>query len=234
MLVCMNHLRFSFAATRLISRRRTFCNGVISRQEGSSSHKYIKVVDGQHESLSQLYMVADFLSEEEQKVLVDEFNPSLRKRLWEKAHWDSVTDHYREIERLRKEISPPALDLINRVNKLDIFPGDASSVEFSPSIHVLDIKKGQGAIRHHVDNEYCGQFVIGISLLSTRIMEFKRLSDGYRVHMLLPPGSLYVMKDDFRYHYSHAVLNGLQYWDQNDAVECKRRISLIIRDLPNK
>jgi alkylated DNA repair dioxygenase AlkB len=62
--------------------------------------------------------------------------------------------------------------------------------------------------QHHVDNDYCGDYVAGVTLLSPRVMEFRRKeqpigsADGNAssqsgdgvVRMLVEPRSFYVMR----------------------------------------
>jgi alkylated DNA repair dioxygenase AlkB len=66
----------------------------------------------------------------------------------------------------------------------------------------------QARLQHHVDNDYCGDYVAGVTLLSPRVMEFRRKeqptgsADGNTgnqsgdgvVRMLVEPRSFYVMR----------------------------------------
>ena len=38
--------------------------------------------------------------------------------------------------------------------------------------------------QHHVDNDYCGDYVAGITLLSPRVMEFRRCAPGENQHTM--------------------------------------------------
>jgi len=58
-----------------------------------------------HKELAELfprefYIITDFLSIDEEKLLVDTLSKQFRKKSYEDSHWDSVITKYKEIELL--------------------------------------------------------------------------------------------------------------------------------------
>lgn len=103
--------------------------------------------------------------------------------------------------------------------------------------HIIFLQLG-----HHVDSiKFSGEIVAGVSLLSPRIFSlaldpsFKHLYEGQNVpetiQFIAHPRRFYILSDEIRYHYGHAVLQS----NQTELVDASqyptgRRMSIIFRD----
>jgi alkylated DNA repair protein alkB homolog 7 len=173
----------------------------------------------------------------EEERLVAELESPLRRRRLMANHWDSVIEHYREVERRGWE-DPENAVVVSRVRALVLrLQGLAPDLPFLP-VHVIDLA-AEGFIKPHVDSvKFSGCFVAGLSLLSPAIMRLRgedgKAPPSSMVRMLLEPRSLYVLSGDARYHYAHEILPPGQEeeegWAGGRAVKRGRRISLIFRD----
>eukprot|EP00123_Amoebidium_parasiticum_P005457 comp16645_c0_seq1/m.14841 comp16645_c0_seq1/g.14841 ORF comp16645_c0_seq1/g.14841 comp16645_c0_seq1/m.14841 type:complete len:282 (-) comp16645_c0_seq1:108-953(-) len=178
-----------------------------------------------------LVALPQFLTKQEHDMLAKELEPELKRRRWEKGHWDTVINDYREISKSLTRWSPASRAVVDRVYQCPVFARDMKWFNY---LHVLDLN-ATGHIKAHRDNDYCGTTVAGLCLLSPRIMEFRPVDakegdeSAPLVRLYLEPGMLYVMRRTMRYDWAHAVLGGVQSW-KGRAVSCERRISLMFRD----
>jgi alkylated DNA repair dioxygenase AlkB len=112
------------------------------------------------------------------------------------------------------------------------------ALDWKSVFHAVDISS-RGEIGPHVDSiKFSAEVVASLSLLSTRVAEFKRdngvstpeAPDSVRV--LLPPGSVFAVTGVSRYEYAHAILGGeIPHPEETgEVVKAKRRISVIQRD----
>ncbi len=89
-----------------------------------------------------------------------------------------------------------------------------------------------GEINCHVDSvKFSGGVVAGVSLVSASVMRISRIFENgkeYYVDMVLPPRSLYILKDEARYDWDHEILRGI-CWN-GEIIKATRRVSLIFRD----
>ena len=139
----------------------------------------------------------NFLKLEEGNVVMEEISQLMRRRRYEKGHWDSVISNYKEIEYHGSEKTE---NIIRRVRKyLETSYFEGKQVDWLPT-HAIDMKS-DGVLSAHVDSiKFSGEVVAGVSLESSAIMRLKpsredddskvSLNYGY-VDMLLPPLSLY-------------------------------------------
>ena len=96
-----------------------------------------------------------------------------------------------------------------------------------PAVHVLDLA-ADGFIKPHVDSvKFCGSTIAGISLLSDCVMRLK--GPDLQLDAFLPRRSLYVMRDEARYDYTHEILKEDESVVDGRRVLRSRRISLICR-----
>ena len=175
----------------------------------------------------------DFITAEEETRLFEEVAPLLRRRRYSKNHWDSVIVNFRETER-----AWAAWELQNQKTleharvTIDEALGSSKVDDFLDSAHIVDISPN-GYISPHVDSvKASGNFVAGLSLLSTSQMTLRYRpgmseGDGWNlelesdsvVNVTLPRRSLYLISGDLRFKYTHAV---------SVDTGC-RRISIIFR-----
>lgn len=194
-------------------------------------------------------LVPDVISPEEERRLVAELEKPLRRRRLMQNHWDSVIEHYRELERRAWE-DPENARTVARVRSQVLgLLGLAPETPCLP-VHVIDLA-AEGFIKPHVDSvKFSGGFVAGLSLLSPAIMRLRDEQGGEdnsaaasaasasdspsysssMVRMLLEPRSLYVLSGAARFHYAHEILPDEKDWVGGRVVRRERRISLIFRD----
>ncbi|XP_016124497.1 alpha-ketoglutarate-dependent dioxygenase alkB homolog 7, mitochondrial [Sinocyclocheilus grahami] len=210
---------------RLLSESSALRKGPESKEEckwlHGSSQEILSVVRG-HVEVRQC-----FISEEEENALFKEVETGLRKKRYEFDHWDDAIHGYRETERLQWGVMCESI--LRRVRAV-AFP------EGSPllgPIHVLDLDK-EGYIKPHIDSvKFCGSTIAGLSLLSDSVMRIvpENKSTDW-VDLLLSRRSLYILRDDARFKFTHEILKDEESFFSGQKVPRHRRISVICRNLP--
>ena len=168
---------------------------------------------------------ADFLTADEQDALVEAIKARLKGTGYERDHWDAVIDRYREREMLSvdDELAEAAVEKVRAFLR-----SEQGVTSFLPP-HCIDLAADGGVIRPHIDSiKFSGRVVAGVSLVSAATMVLAEADPatgeprpGARESELrLAPGSLYVLADESRYDYAHAITPE------------GRRLSLILRDAP--
>lgn len=194
------------------------------------------------------------VTEEQASVISEEIlGQRMRRRRYEKGHWDSVITDYREmelydihelVEAMENEPDPniQASDVQTTIakafwkirNHLQQNHATSTSTKWLPC-HAIDLKQ-DGQLSAHVDSvRFSGHMVAGLSLLSPAIMRLKedQESDQF-VDLCLPPRSLYVLTGVGRYEYSHELLpDGSTFCSPPGdpiIVSREQRLSIIFRD----
>lgn len=178
--------------------------------------------------LSQVEVRAGFITEEEEEALLRELEPGLKKKRYEFDHWDDAIHGYRETERV--SWGAACEKVLNRVRSV-AFPEGGPHLE---PVHVLDLDK-TGYIKPHIDSvKFCGSTIAGLSLLSDSIMRLVKQDDTNEwLDLLLPRHSLYVLRDQARYNFTHEILKDEESVFNGRKVPRQRRISVICRNLPD-
>ncbi|XP_037649405.1 alpha-ketoglutarate-dependent dioxygenase alkB homolog 7, mitochondrial [Sebastes umbrosus] len=176
---------------------------------------------------SQVEVKTAFITEEEEEAFLLELEPGLKKKRYEYDHWDDAIHGYRETERARW--GPACEEVLNRVRSV-AFP------EGSPllgPVHILDLDK-TGYIKPHIDSvKFCGCTIAGLSLLSDSIMRLvKEDAADEWLDLLLPRRSLYILRDQARFNFTHQILKDEESVFGGQRVARLRRISVICRNLP--
>ncbi|XP_070779856.1 alpha-ketoglutarate-dependent dioxygenase alkB homolog 7, mitochondrial [Enoplosus armatus] len=176
---------------------------------------------------SQVEVRAGFITEEEEGALLRELEPGLKKKRYEFDHWDDAIHGYRETERVRWEAA--CEEVLNRVRS-GVFPKDSPLLG---PVHILDLDK-TGYIKPHMDSvKFCGNTIAGLSLLSDSIMRLvKEDATNEWLDLLLPRRSLYILRDQARYNFTHEILKDEESVFNGQRVPRLRRISVICRNLP--
>lgn len=171
-------------------------------------------------------VVQNAITKTEEAALVAELDPILKRRRYQRDHWDNVIIGYKEVERAHwQDLSNEAT--VHRIKDQilslmeDLETGQTGSefgmgtgdggIEWLP-VHVIDLD-ADGIITPHVDSvKFSGDLVCGVSLLSPAIMTLRPDSPpeqandpAYRVQIHLPPRSLYVLSGNARYHFAHSI-----------------------------
>ncbi|XP_033499848.1 alpha-ketoglutarate-dependent dioxygenase alkB homolog 7, mitochondrial [Epinephelus lanceolatus] len=176
---------------------------------------------------SQVEVRTGFITEEEEGAFMRELELGLKKKRYEYDHWDDAIHGYRETERVRWGAA--CEEVLNRVRSV-AFPAGSSLLG---PVHVLDLDKN-GYIKPHVDSvKFCGSTIAGLSLLSDSIMRLvKEDAANEWLDLLLPRLSLYILRDDARYSFTHEILKDEESVFNGQRVPRLRRISVICRNLP--
>lgn len=169
----------------------------------------------------------DFISEDEERALLQELEPGLKKKRYEFDHWDDAIHGYRETERVQWNAACEVV--LGRVRSI-AFPKGSSLLG---PVHVLDLDKA-GYIKPHIDSiKFCGSTIAGLSLLSDSVMRLVREDDSAEwLDLLLPRRSLYILRDQARFSYTHEILKDEESFFSGKRVPRHRRISVICRNLP--
>ncbi|XP_048871739.1 alpha-ketoglutarate-dependent dioxygenase alkB homolog 7, mitochondrial [Brienomyrus brachyistius] len=169
----------------------------------------------------------NFISEEEERALLRELEPGLKKKRYEFDHWDDAIHGYRETERLRW--GPECEAVLERIRSA-AFPQGS---QLLGPVHVLDLDQ-KGYIKAHIDSvKFCGSTIAGVSLLSDSVMRL--VSEDKVEHwadLLLLRRSLYIIRDRARYKFTHEVLKDEDSFFLGERIPRERRISVICRNLP--
>ncbi|XP_042360598.1 alpha-ketoglutarate-dependent dioxygenase alkB homolog 7, mitochondrial [Plectropomus leopardus] len=177
---------------------------------------------------AQVEVRAAFISEEEEGAFLRELESGLKRKRYEFDHWDDAIHGYRETERV--SWGPECEEVLNRVRSV-AFP------EGSPllgPVHVLDLDR-TGYIKPHIDSvKFCGSTIAGLSLLSDSIMRLVNEDvPSEWLDLLLPRLSLYILRDEARYNFTHEILKDEESVFNGQRVPRLRRISVICRNLPD-
>uniref|UniRef100_A0A8C6T6H5 Alpha-ketoglutarate-dependent dioxygenase alkB homolog 7, mitochondrial n=1 Tax=Neogobius melanostomus TaxID=47308 RepID=A0A8C6T6H5_9GOBI len=177
---------------------------------------------------SQVEVRPGFITEEEEAALLKELEPGLKRKRYEFDHWDNAIHGYRETE--RATWGPACAAVLNRVRSV-AFPPDSALLG---PVHVLDLDK-KGYIKPHIDSvKFCGSTIAGLSLLSDSVMRLvKQDCPDEWLDLLLPQYSLYIMRDEARYQFTHEILRDEDSAFNGQRVPRQRRISVICRKLPS-
>ncbi|XP_064477398.1 alpha-ketoglutarate-dependent dioxygenase alkB homolog 7, mitochondrial-like [Ornithodoros turicata] len=174
-----------------------------------------------------MYIYNDFISAEEESVLVNEIEPQVKRLKYEGSHWDDAIHGYREIE--RNTWSNPSEAIIRKVRDLAFGPGVAQIAH----VHCLDLEES-GHIKPHVDSvRFCGDTIAGLSLLSECVMKLVHEKEKEKwVKIFLRRRSLYIMTGAARYDFTHEILPNSQSLFKSLPVKKTRRISVMCRNEP--
>jgi len=101
----------------------------------------------------------------------------------------------------------------------------------SDLVHILDYADGY-TLGAHVDHvSYCGDHIVGLSLLSDCVIVLRHQESDSVVRMLVPRRSVYVMRDEARYHWAHEIRSGEDQF-AGRSIQHTHRIALITRSEP--
>ena len=166
--------------------------------------------------------------------LVEELDPVLKRRRYERNHWDQVIIGYKEVERPVWNVPMNVETIANVRRQVDALVRTGSTAVSSADrtldwlpVHFIDLAP-DGYITPHVDStKFSGDIVCGLSLLSPSVMTLTHESDipvlregekrthcvaaaaGLRTstspRLFLSPRSLYVLSGDARFKFAHSI-----------------------------
>ncbi|KAF3424535.1 hypothetical protein E2986_08245 [Frieseomelitta varia] len=174
-----------------------------------------------------MQVLPNFITTEEEKFLIEEIDPYMRRLKYEQSHWDDAIHNYRETE--KNKWNERNIKIINKIQDR-AFPKDMSKISL---VHVLDLAP-QGWIKPHVDSiRFCGEIIAGLSLLTDSVMRLKMVdNETLYKDFLLPRRSLYIMSGTARYNYNHEILKNEESFFEGQHIPKDRRISVICRCQP--
>ncbi|XP_011250524.1 alpha-ketoglutarate-dependent dioxygenase alkB homolog 7, mitochondrial [Camponotus floridanus] len=174
-------------------------------------------------------VLPNFISEEEENILMQEVDPYMKRLRYEYSHWDNAIHGYRETE--WRKWNKDSSQILDRVRK-KAFPPEMTQLTL---VHILDLAS-EGWIKPHIDSvRFCGGIIAGLSLLTDSVM--KLMMEGREKEcvecFLLPRRSLYIMSGVARYKYNHEILKSEESYFEGRHVPKSRRISIICRSEPD-
>ncbi|KAF6029646.1 hypothetical protein EB796_012055 [Bugula neritina] len=231
--MCLRCLKWqSPAYLHCISRdfHRTFTADTTSNKCNISLPSYAHSTTPEHVHLllqHDMTVSEDFVSEKEEKSLLQEIEPYMARLRYEYSHWDDAIHGYRETE--RSEWNATNTHILLRLKDF-AFKDVNKPTEF---VHVLDLEK-DGLIKPHKDSvRFCGDTIAGISLLSDCIMRLVAIENtNITVDIHLKQRSLYIMRNAARFDFTHEILHNDHSYFKDKRVEKGRRVSIICRNNP--
>jgi len=174
---------------------------------------------------SHVQVLPSFITEEEEQSLMSEIEPRVKRLRYEYDHWDDAIHGFREIERVKWNTMNS--EVLERVRQRAF----AAESEQLPHVHVLDLAQ-TGYIKPHIDSvRYCGDTITGLSLLTDSVIRFVHETDKELVaDVLLPRRSLYIVRGEVRYKFTHEILSEAESAFRGEAVPKGRRVSVICRN----
>ncbi|XP_062294469.1 alpha-ketoglutarate-dependent dioxygenase alkB homolog 7, mitochondrial isoform X1 [Scomber scombrus] len=210
-----------------------------------------------HRIGSQVEVRTGFISEEEEEAFLRELELGLKKKRYQFDHWDDAIHGYRETERVRW--GAECEEVLTRVRSIAFAEGspllgpvhvlDLDKTGYIKP-HIDSVKvNGQHLQQLNSNNascifslllsdhllifQFCGTTIAGLSLLSDSIMRLvKEDASSEWLDMLLPRRSLYILRDQARYDFTHEILKDEESVFNGQKVPRQRRIAVICRNLP--
>lgn len=180
-------------------------------------------------------VLPDFITTNEENNLLKELEVPLKRLRYQTGHWDKAIESFRELEKSNWN-NKSNDELIHRIRDF-IFPPDELRSNKTPPlslVHVLDLAV-DGEIKPHVDAvRFCGDRLGGLSLMSDSVMRLVNVNDSSKLaDLYLPRRSLYILSNEARYEFTHAILPQKDSYFNGLSVNKGRRISIIFRCEPN-
>jgi len=205
------HHRVTFVPKQIRSRIKDYkTNRNIHVHKSSIPKPNPRFVDARHApndfSPESAIVFDNVVSENDGEALLREISSRMKRRRYERSHWDSVITGYKEIELPHPHDMQIATDhknnkfnisedkmyasdvseeciktilLIRRILESYFFSDELSSLRWLPC-HAIDLKK-DGVLSAHVDSvKFSGDIVAGLSLASSSIMRLKPDKDSYQ------------------------------------------------------
>ena len=181
------------------------------------------------ETLKHVRIIPNFINQEQQSLLLKEIDRKWQGLPYQFDHWDGAIKNFRERD-LKEFRNPKNTEIINQIDReiRDFLGETKNELQILDSLHILDLHE-TGCIEPHIDSiKFTGEALASLSLISEsrlRLKEYQRKSCGrnrYLVNIKLEPGTLYIMKGEMRYDWTHEI----------DQVQ-GRRVSIMRRIKPD-
>ncbi|KAJ8686535.1 hypothetical protein QAD02_022329 [Eretmocerus hayati] len=221
--VGVSNLKFSRVSINIVRYVSLGAESSSIKDDGTDDFK-----DWKEKLHSTMKVQASFITEEEEKSLLGEVEPYLKRLRYEYAHWDDAIHGYRETE--FPKWNEENTKIINKVREKAFPPG----MPQLKHVHVLDLAE-DGWIKPHVDStRFCGEVIAALSLLSDSVMRLTYVGHekDYWDDFFIPRRSLYIMTGVARHKYKHEILCKKESLYKGSTVDKQRRISVICRSEP--
>eukprot|EP01062_Namystynia_karyoxenos_P032597 TRINITY_DN24037_c0_g1_i1.p1 TRINITY_DN24037_c0_g1~~TRINITY_DN24037_c0_g1_i1.p1 ORF type:complete len:327 (+),score=107.03 TRINITY_DN24037_c0_g1_i1:64-981(+) len=154
---------------------------------------------------SEARVLPDFVTPAEEAALLAAAEGAISARTWERAHADQLIEDFRELyvplDSVKGEAAAPLARLA------DLARGELpEGGRLRADLHILEYRP-EGYVRPHTDSEEdSGDIVVGLSLLSARVMTLTHPArPDAECEMLLLPRSVYVLRGGARTEWEHAI-----------------------------
>ena len=182
-------------------------------------------------SVPGLFIYPNFISEAKEEELITEIDAQpwvvdYDRRLQYYGYRNELEKPY-DLVKFPVSIPPKMYTLSEEIvaqKIIDQQPDQVIINEYSP---------GQG-IRPHKDRNYFDNQICGINLGSGCVMKFIQLKGGDVVDVEIPRRSLYVMQDEARYKYNHAIPPRKKDTIEGNIKHRERRVSITYRKVMPK
>lgn len=202
----------------------------------SPTQEYVDTINAPLDFDDQSALVfKDVITSAESDNLVNDIMKRMKRKRWEKGHWDAVISYYKETElsipsngtsNQIQSLSPSSIDTIERIRNhiLRVCFAGNHNISWLP-VHAIHLHKN-GTLSAHVDSvKFSGTVVCGLSLLSDCVMRLRPActsesldSSNHKndipskdvndyIDLYLPRRSLYILSGASRYRYTHEILS---------------------------
>lgn len=146
----LNSRYLLFTIKKIINQSRTSFHVSVPRNVSLKSypeHYHSKHENHLQEIIKSMYLIPDFINENEENDLIDEAEKifAIKRIRFEQSHWDDAIHNYRETEHLNWNTQNQKI--IERIRKT-AFSENANHIKY---VHILEIAK-DGFIKPHVDS----------------------------------------------------------------------------------
>lgn len=149
-----------------------------------------------------IHVIRDVITMEQEEKLINEVIPILKRRRYQRNHWDNVIVGYKEVERLQwndptneqvvnnirqkienvvtksHHLNTANSDMMKNKDNDNQVKSEVNSMSWLP-VHIIDLE-ASGYISPHVDSiKFSGGLVCGLSLLSPSIMTLTKPKNEY-------------------------------------------------------
>jgi alkylated DNA repair protein alkB family protein 7 len=201
----------------LFIRRGVVCNAKVAGRRLLSAVADRRLVNIQNApdgfDASSAVVYPHFITEAEEKAMIEEAGRRLKRRRFEDGHWDAVIKQYREVELPTPDDQfprqggvenddievyvPPFVKVIEKTRRhlenhhFNEYSSSNDSIRWLPC-HAIDLS-ANGELTAHVDSvKFSGGIVAGLSLLSDSIMRLKPSAEEWECNEKVDNSNGYV------------------------------------------
>jgi hypothetical protein len=115
-------------------------------------------------------VLPEFISKAEERTIALYCHSLLSDKPYDTGHWDRVIRNFREAELDMSSLPDDVQPIVDRLKALF-----RDGHEAEPRVHTIDLAEDGGRIDGHIDSvKFCGDHIIGLSLLSASVLRMTR------------------------------------------------------------